>query len=76
MELETPTATATPVWESTFDECLERCAQELMSNGEYNLYCDTSLGEHFQRMSRAARPGPYGVGDSNRYCDTSLGEHF
>ena len=55
MSLETPTLTAAPVWESTFDECIERRAGLPMEMGDSNRYCGTSLGEHFKRMSRAAR---------------------
>ena len=37
--------TAAPVWESTFDECLERRAGAPMGKGEYIPYCGASLGE-------------------------------
>ena len=68
MSLEAPTPTATPVWESTFDECIERRGGGTYGVGDSNPYCYTSLGSTFEESIERRSGGTYGLGDSNPYC--------
>ena len=76
MELETPTATATPVWESTFDECIERRSGTPMGL-ETPTPTATPVWESIFDECIERRGGtPMELGDYNPHCDTNLGEHF
>ena len=76
MELETPTVTATPVWESTFDECIERRAPLPMELETPTATATPVWESTFDECIERRGLGTYGLGDSNRYCCSGLGEHF
>ena len=65
MGLEIPTPTAAPIWESTFDEFIERTTWKLVG-----LKIPTPTATPVWGL------GSHGLENSNAYCYTSLEEHF